>query len=488
MLQFKHIALSTMALVFAGCDSVYRDEVQPMTDQEISDYKQFSPEGALRSGVFHMQLVESGSNVRVADRIVLKRPDLPPFDVAYISRNVEQVLLELSHAAGESIVIPQGLRNRTVTVVHSGANFEEMMNIILSKVGYHYNYIDGVWYVTRYPVRTYQVEVGQSERSGSIISSREFSPEVAAGQSTGGSSQELDTKYTDSVWDQIKETLDELIDVGSLQAASGGSAPSASAGVKANGSFLSEAAADMASAEGEGASLEEDLFGTITDNGGLAPAVQERAPSTDHLLPEEQAEPWFKMTRSAGIITVRAAPEAHRLIEEYLDQLQETSLRQVQVEVRILALTKDRETVRGANFSGDNYDLFDSVLGSVGFESQTPVVADAAKGFTFSASKMSGTNTDLSMVIQMLSKNASVYNISSPSVLARNNQLSRISLTRQLGYAETEVEQKPLRETAEMESAESATASGRLSCGFEHLSCGSFRLLHRLHRSCHTCQ
>jgi hypothetical protein len=167
----KYLTTLSLAVVsLAACDGTYKDEIQPMTAQKVDEYKTFHPSGSLRQGVFHMQRVDGESAVRIAERVVLKRPDLPPFDVAYISRNVEQVLLELAHAAGESIVIPQGLRSRTVTVVHSGANFEEMFNLVLAKVGYHYNYISGVWHVTRNPVRTYQVEISQSDRAGSIVS------------------------------------------------------------------------------------------------------------------------------------------------------------------------------------------------------------------------------------------------------------------------------------------------------------------------------
>ena len=48
---------------------------------------------------------------------------------------------------------------------------------------------------------------------------------------------------------------------------------------------------------------------------------------------------------------------------------------------------------------------------------------------------------DIDLIVQALSKIGDVYTISSPTVLARNNQISRVSVTRQIGYAETSVEQ-----------------------------------------------
>ena len=194
------------------------------------------PQAVMREGVFHMQRIQEGSGVRISDAIMLKRPDLPPFDVAYISRNAESVLLELANAAGESIVIPNGLRSRTVTVVHSGANFKEMLDIVLTKVGYHYDYRDGVWYITRYPTRNYTLEVSQSDRKGSLLSTKEVTPETGenSGDSVGGA--QLDTDYTDKLWDQVEEAISELVSVGDTPPTKG----TAAAGINAIGRIVTK--------------------------------------------------------------------------------------------------------------------------------------------------------------------------------------------------------------------------------------------------------
>ncbi|MFT7143995.1 MAG: type II secretory pathway component GspD/PulD (secretin) [Alphaproteobacteria bacterium] len=412
----------TAALLVSACGTYYEEEVQPLSDREVEEYKQFQPTSSMRNGVFHMQRIGEQNSVRVSDVIMLKRPDLPPFDVAYISRNVETVILELANAAGESIVIPQGVRNRTVTVVHSGGDFQDMLEIILSKVGYHYNYIDGVWYVTRFPVRTYNLEIGQSDRAGSIVSMNEFSPEVAENSASKFTSEELDTKYTDNIWEQVEEAIVELAQVGNVAPAEG----NASGGISPSGRFLRT-----------NDTSGNDLFGDLTESGGLAPIEVENVASSDHLQPEEKAEPWYQVTRSAGLITVRAAPEAHRLIEEYLSQVQENSLKQIFVELRIIAVVKDKKTDRGADWDKSGIDL-DDALSSVGFSPSTALNVGNAAGAVFSAATPSG---DLGFVYQALSNVGSVHTVTSPSVVARNNQLSRVSLTKQLGYAETEVEQ-----------------------------------------------
>ena len=411
----KNISFVLGAALLSSCSSYYEDQELPLTEQEYNNYMDLKPTGSIREGVFHMQRVGNANTVLKEAPIQLKRPDLPPFDVAYISRNVESVLLELANAAGESVVLPQGIRNRTVTIVHSGANFQEMLDIVLAKIGYHYDYVNGVWYVTRFPTRTYNVEITQSSRSGSLIASSEFSPEQGENVSKATTSEELDTKYSDEVWDQIEATVTELIQVGNVEP----SKASASGGVNLQGQFVDPNAS------------EDDIFD------GLEDAKKETTTTvtgTDHLQPEEKAQPWYKITRSAGLITVRAAPEAHRLLEEYLSQVQASALKQIEIEVRILALVKNHKTDRGTDWSG-KFEIGDA-LGSIGFSATEAVNAATSNG-----SVLQVDDSNMNFILQMLSTKGTLHTITSPTILSRNNQMSRISLTRQLGYAETEIEQ-----------------------------------------------
>ena len=83
-----------------GCSSVYRDTVSAPTEQEIAAAKLMEPDPVLRQGEFHMQRVNEGSTVRIEPKIKLKHPELPPFDVAYVSQPVEDILIELANTAG----------------------------------------------------------------------------------------------------------------------------------------------------------------------------------------------------------------------------------------------------------------------------------------------------------------------------------------------------------------------------------------------------
>ena len=445
-----------------GCSSVYRDTVSAPTEQEIAAAKLMEPDPVLRQGEFHMQRVNEGSTVRIEPKIKLKHPELPPFDVAYVSQPVEDILIELANTARESIVIPSSIRGKTITVIHSGSDFQGMLNIVLSKIGYHYNYIDGVWYITRYPVRTYHLEVSQSERSGSLSSLIEpgISKSDAENTTSTATGVELNTDYTDKIWEQVNNTLTRLIQVDS-DVQTGGSRPqqrsnqqSTSDNTGVTGGFsgsgglvgaeslanqvqlLAPPSLDGSQPAGGG----KVLGGQLMPSGGVRPNHLPLPEGTDHLSADDMAEPFYEVTKSAGLITVRAAPEAHRLIETYLEQVQSALLRQIYVEARIVALVRDKLSDRGANLSVDAKDpniLSRGLLANLGFRATSPVTAGSEQGGFINFTSTTG---NLALVMQMLNTLGDVYTISSPSLLARNNQLSRVAITQQIGYPETTVQ------------------------------------------------
>ena len=435
----------TIALLMTGCSSYYMDEVRAPTEQELDAMrtgKNFEPRSSIREGVFHMQRVQSGSAVRVKDNIELKKPNLPAFDVAYISRDIESVLLELANAAGESIVIPQGLRNRKITLVHSGADFKQMLELVLGKAGYHYNYVEGVWYVTRYPTRTYILELAQGKRSGGLIGQTELS---ATGTETNSAGSDISTDYSDTVWTQVKDTLTELINVGKTNLSSGAVSAEGISGtgeiITANGQVAGDGTEEdvLQPPRVDSADDEEDVFNALTAAEGVRPVQIGNVQSTDHLVAEEEAETWYKITESAGLITVRAAPESHRLIEGYLEQVQSTAHRQIVVEARIVTFIRNKTTNRGFQVGG-NFDKDSVLTGALGFTPSSQLDStNLVGGFLNLTASPNGTK-DLTAIVQSLSTLGDVYTLSSPTLLARNNQLSRVSVTKQLGYVETEVE------------------------------------------------
>ena len=421
----KHLLLA-LTIFLGSCSAYYEEEVKPFSEQEIEDSMNYiKPKSALKEGTFHMQPVSSAASVRVTERIKLKKPNLPPYDVVYIQTDLEDILLELANSSGETIVIPQSVRGRKVTLTHSGANFQEMLQLVLSKAGYSYNYADGIWNITRYPIRNYILEIGQADRTGSLdtseISSSSGSSDSDSDSSSSSSDSssssgdsDLETTYEDKVWTEVDEVIAELIKYGDFKAT------------------REESSSSDSSSADESNSTNLDNNFSIVDEENIQETTAEtrRLRNSEVTLDDDNIEPWYKVTKSAGLITVRAAPEAHTQIEKYLEQTQESLHRQVFVEVRIVGVTEDKDTDRGIQWS------IDGILNGGFTPSSTISESSVSGGFL----KVSKSSAGLDGIIQNMAKVNDLQVISTPQILVRNNQIGYVKIVNELSYVTTETE------------------------------------------------
>lgn len=417
----KHLLLA-LTLIITSCSAYFEEEVKPMSEQEIKDaMSKIKASNALKEGTFHMQPVSSSSAVRLSENIKLKKPSLPPYDVVYVQTDLEDILLELANSSGETVVIPQSVRGRKVTLTHSGANFQEMLGLVLSKAGYSYNYTDGIWNITRYPVRNYALEIGQSERTGSLdtseISSSSSSDSDSSSDSSSSSSSssssdssDLETTYEDKIWSEVDEVIAELIKYGNFQAT------------------RKEAAVEDIS--DSNSNINNNFSILDEEKSQETTAKTKTLKNSEVTIDDDNIEPWYKITKSAGLITVRAAPEAHRQIEKYLEQTQESLHRQVFVEVRIVAVSESKETSRGIQWT------VDGILNG-GFTPTSAISQDNLAGGFLSVSKSS-------MGFDGLIENMAAVNdlqiIATPQILVRNNQIGYVKIVNELSYVTTATE------------------------------------------------
>jgi MSHA biogenesis protein MshL len=416
----KNILL-ILTLVLGSCSAYYEEEVKPFSEQEIKDsMNKIKTQSSLKEGTFHMQPVSSTASVRVNENIKLKKPNLPPYDVVYIQTDLEDILLELANSSGETIVIPQSVRGRKVTLTHSGANFQDMLSLVLSKAGYSYNYSDGIWNITRYPVRNYVLEIGQSARTGSldtseISSSSSDSSDSSSSDSSSSSSSsdsdsgsDLETTYEDSLWTEVDDVLSELIKYGDFKS-----------------TRVENKDAETASED-----TNTDNNFTIVDESNTqdTKAKVKKLKNSEVILDDDNITPWYKITKSAGLITVRAAPEAHKQIEKYLEQTQESLHRQVFVEVRIVGISEAKNTDRGIQWTIDG-------LLNGGFTPTSSVEASTISGGFLSVANSS---EGFSGLIENMAKISDLQVISTPQILVRNNQIGYVKIVNELSYVTTE--------------------------------------------------
>lgn len=409
--------LLALTLVITSCSAYFEEEVKPMSEQQIKDaMNKIQSQSALKEGTFHMQPVSSSASVRVIEHIKLKKPNLPPYDVVYVQTDLEDILLELANSSGETVVIPQSVRGRKITLTHSGANFQEMLGLVLSKSGYSYNYTDGIWNITRYPVRNYVLEIGQSDRTGSLDTS-EISSSSDSGDSDSDSSSsdsdsdsdsDLETKYEDQIWTEVNDVVAELIKYGDFKATR----------------------EDVKVEKTENAETNVDNNFSIIDEENAQETTSQttKLHASEVVLDDDNIEPWYKVTKSAGLITVRAAPEAHRQIEKYLEQTQESLHRQVFVEVRIVAVSEAKNTDRGIQWGIDG-------LANGGFTPTSTITQSSLSGGFLS---VSNSNIGFNGLIENMASINDLQIIATPQILVRNNQIGYVKIVNELSYVTTE--------------------------------------------------
>ncbi|MCP4355858.1 MAG: hypothetical protein GY793_09570 [Proteobacteria bacterium] len=422
----KKLITIALVLMLSSCSSYYEEDIKAFSEQELKALENINARGALKEGTFHMQPVSSSSPVRVIEKVKLKKPNLPPYEVVYIQTDLEDILLELGNSSGENILIPQSARGRKITLSHSGANFQEMLDIVLSKAGYSYNYVNGIWNVTRYPVRTYSLEIGQSDRSGSLDtseisgsssssssgSSDSGSSDSGSSDSSGSSGGDLETTYDDKLWEEVDNNLEKLIEFGNFK--------TNRVTIKTN----------EQSETTEETNLGNNFSIIDTENKEETTASVKTLKSSEVIIDDDNIEPWFNITKSAGMITVRAAPEAHNEIEKYLEMVQESLHRQIFVEVRIIGLTENKETAKGIQWAIDG-------IFNAGFTPASQVSESQLSGGFL---KFTKSNIGLDGIIQNLSTITDVQTISTPQILVRNNQVGYVKILDELAYITTATE------------------------------------------------
>jgi type II secretory pathway component GspD/PulD (secretin) len=422
--------LLVFTLFLASCSAWYEEDVNRFSEQEIQDaMNKIKAKSALKEGSFHMQPVSSTSSVRVNEKIKLKKPNLPPYDLVYVETDLEDILLELANSSGETIVIPQSVRGVKVTLTHSGANFQEILSLVLSKAGYSYNYADGIWNITKYPVRNYILEIGQGDRTGSLDTSEITSSSSDSGDSSSSDSSssssssdsgssdsesDLETTYEDKVWEEVDEVIAELIKYNHFKAV--------------RKDITNTTANNDAAAEDTNLG---NNFTIVDDQEEQEFEVKEKSlKTTEVVIDDDNIEPWYKVTKSAGLITVRAAPEAHKQIERYLEQTQESLHRQIFVEVRIVGIAENKNVSRGVQWSIDG--LFQG-----GF---TPTQTIEQSGITGGFLSFSNSNQEIDGIIQNMAELSDLQVVSTPQILVRNNQIGYVKITKELNYITTDSE------------------------------------------------
>lgn len=137
--------------------------------------------------------------------------------------------------------------------------------------------------------------------------------------------------------------------------------------------------------------------------------------------------------RESGIISVMATSAAHENIQRFVDSVMGSARRQVLIEATVIEVTLNDEFQAGVDWSrfavGDGWSLEQSTLG--GTLGTTP--------FTSATYANSNSDRDISAAIKALDSFGEVSVMSSPKIMALNNQTSVLKVADNTVYFEIEV-------------------------------------------------
>ncbi|MDH3388003.1 MAG: secretin N-terminal domain-containing protein [Gammaproteobacteria bacterium] len=139
--------------------------------------------------------------------------------------------------------------------------------------------------------------------------------------------------------------------------------------------------------------------------------------------------------RESGTISVRTTSAAHRDIQRFVDAVMGSARRQVLIEATVVEVTLNDEFQAGVDWSriavGDGWSLQQNLLG------QTL----GATPFTSATYANSNTDRDISAAIKALDTFGDVSVMSSPKIMALNNQTSVLKVVDNLVYFTTDVDE-----------------------------------------------
>ena len=139
----------------------------------------------------------------------------------------------------------------------------------------------------------------------------------------------------------------------------------------------------------------------------------------------------YSSNKSAGIISIFATLKQHELIKNYLDAVEKTASAQVLIEAKIVEVELIDEYQAGIdwNLDGSNQDY----SGGLDLISQGITTTSSS---SFSVNSIFG--TDINASISALEKFGTTSTLSSPRIIAMNNQLSQLNFSEKLLYFEIE--------------------------------------------------
>ena len=365
---------------------------------------------------------------RVSEFVPPPKPAVKPqtYSVVVNEVPVKDLLLALARDTKQNIDIHPGL-----TGLVSLNAINETLPAILERVSKQVNMryrLEGNSIIVSQDlpfVKTYRVNYVNMSRdtSSNIGVSGEITAPggagAAAGAGTSGSSTQVRTTSRNDFWEQLLSNIRSILNSTRLQSLTAEARAERLAMVKQE-QELRVKQLEAASRAGQGAPA---LASSVSAAG--APGQQQQT-----LLPDDVI-----VNAISGTVTVNATERQHQLVQQHIDSIVSSIQRQVLIEATIVEVSLSNAYQGGIDWS--------RISGSGGITFSTAMIAGRLGTAPFSALTFNQNNQrpgDLSVTIRLLEQFGNTRVLSSPKLMALNNQTALLKVVDNIVYFEVQAQ------------------------------------------------
>ena len=426
--QKKIIVSSLLIMGLLGCEStVKRDKFVPPVGSD------FAYEGHLK-----VQDKPDALDAGVPD-IVRARPFNPPpkkeqvipvASVSAFNAPVHQVIYEIATKFGYQVDIWQGV-DGYITIIAIEQPLPVILARLTNQLGLVYEVQDN--HIVIKPERPFwkQYKVDyvniQRNKSDSIVMNMTVGGAVSrsgSGQSNAGSTSIVEIKSEHDFWGTLRANLLNMTtDVNLVNAPAAQAASPAQTSSTSPVAQPAVASSSSTNASSQGANVAGQVqnvqnLTTSPEPAALGTTMPTAISMPQHVPPRHEST--VMINREAGLVLVYADSRKHKKIERYIDVLGETTEKQVLIEASVVEVILSDKYQAGIDWSFGSRITTNNLANQVKFDSksETGFFATLAGGLV----KAGGKTLDIGASLKMLQEFGDAKVLSSPKIMAINNQ------------------------------------------------------------------
>ena len=350
------------------------------------------------------------------------RPKAPTYSVVVHEVPVKELLLALSRDTKENIDVHPGLQG-LVSLNAIDETLPSILDRVSRQVNMRYRQEGKTMVVTPDTpyIKTYKVDyVNMTRDTTSTIA---VSGQISGASSTGGangpgggaSNTSVNTISKNNFWEMVQQNIQSIL--------------------TSTRTLTQSAEERQAQAQATRAAREERLAqaDAVARAGQNAPALFDKAFGSG---PPSDVKQDIVVNPITGTVTLMATEREHQLIQQYLDAVASSSQRQVLIEATIAEVTLSDQYQAGINwkrlpFAGAGFAFTQNLITAAAFGT---AVSGGGTGLTATYSNNTSNTGDLSTTVQLLEQFGNTRVLSSPKLMAMNNQTALLKVVDNVVY------------------------------------------------------